>query len=180
LLKGRMSRSSWAWLLSVLIGARACCAPLVFYAVVADLRLLAICVFGVACMTDLLDGQIAKSTLVSPPLGAYADPTADFLLILGAFSSFVVMGLYPVWTVALIGVMFLQFVVTSGLDRPVYDPVGKYYGAVLFGAVGITLVSANPAIRQAVLIGVVLYTLASAASRTLLLLRRRKMTDPRR
>ena len=136
--------------------------------------------FGIACVTDLLDGEVARRAQVTSPLGSYADPAADFLLILGAFSAFVIKGLYPVWTVPLIGLMFLQFVVTSGLERPLYDPVGKYYGAFLFGAVGITLVSANPVIHQAMLIGVVLYTVASAVSRSLLLIRRRRMSDKRR
>ena len=54
--------------------------------------------------------------------------------------------------------MFLQFVVTSGLERPLYDPVGKYYGAALFAAVSITLISPNAAIHGAVLMGVVLCT----------------------
>lgn len=178
--ENRTGQRNWARLLSILIVARGGCAVLVFYAIVNELRLLGACLFAIACLTDLLDGQIAKRAGVSPSLGSYADATADFLLILGAFSAFVVKGLYPFWTLVIVVLMFLQFVVTSGLQRPHYDPVGKYYGAALFGAVGITLVLDNSVIRQAVLIGVVLYTVGSVVSRSLLLLGQRKKTDPHR
>jgi CDP-diacylglycerol--glycerol-3-phosphate 3-phosphatidyltransferase len=172
--KGGTRQSRCAWLLSVLIIGRAVGAVVVFYSLIRDLGLLAMCVFALACVTDLLDGQIAKRTGISPSLGAYADPTADFLLTLGAFSAFVIKGVYPVWTVIAIVLMYLQFVLTSGRRGPLYDPIGKYYGALLFGAVGVTLLSDNPAVRNIVLAGVALYTGASAAGRCLYLIRRGK------
>jgi len=49
----------------------------------------------------------------------------DVPMVLAAFSAFVIKGVYPFWTLLLIGAMFLQFILTSGLRRPVYDPVGK-------------------------------------------------------
>jgi phosphatidylglycerophosphate synthase len=163
-----------ARLLSILIVTRGGCTVLVFYTIVHELRLLAACLFTLACLTDLLDGQIAKRTGVSPSLGPYGDATADFLLVLGAFAAFVVRGLFPLWTLVIVVLMFVQFVVTSEPQGPLYDPVGKYYGAALFGAVGITLVLDNPVVRHAVLIAVVLSTAASAASRALLLFRLRR------
>ncbi len=175
-----LRRSRWGWLLSVLVAVRAGCAVVVFFGLIRDLRLLATCVFGLACVTDLLDGQIAKKTCTSPSLGSYADPAADFLLILGAFSAFAFNGVYPVWTVIVIVLMFLQFVLTSGRLGPVYDPVGKYYGAALFGAVGITLVSSSPVVHSGVLAGVVLCTAASVASRCIHLIRARKAAVRRR
>jgi phosphatidylglycerophosphate synthase len=162
----------WGRLLSALIVLRAGCAVVVFYGLISDLRLLATCVFALACVTDLLDGQIVRKMCISPSLGAYADPTADFLLILGAFSAFVINGLYPVWAVVVIVLMYLQFVLTSGRRGPLYDPVGKYYGAALFGTVILTLLSDSLTIRNAVLAGVALCTGVSAAGRCLYLIRR--------
>ncbi len=163
-----------ARLLSMLVVTRGGCALLVFYTIVHELRLLAACLFALACLTDLVDGQIAKRTAVSPALGPYGDATADFLLVLGAFSAFCVMGLFPLWTLAIVVLMFAQFVITSGLEGPLYDPVGKYYGAALFGAVGITLVLDHPAVRQAVLMGIIASTVASTVSRALFLRRLRR------
>jgi len=151
---------------------------LVFLTFVNDLITWALLLFLLACCTDALDGVMAKWFSVSPAFGSYSDPVADFLLILASFSAFVVEDIYPTWILLLIILMFVQFVLTSGMGRPLYDPVGKYYGAMLFGAVAITLVSANPIVHRAVLMGVVLYTTGSAASRSLLLLRRRKTCDP--
>ncbi len=172
--EGRDESTRLARLLSILIVTRGGCALLVFYTIVHELRLLAVCLFAVACLTDLVDGQLAKRMGVSPSLGSYGDATADFLLVLGAFSAFCVRGLFPLWTLVIVVLMFLQFVFTSGLQGPLYDPVGKYYGAALFGAVGITLVLDNPVVRQAVLMGVIASTAASAASRALLFFRLRR------
>jgi phosphatidylglycerophosphate synthase len=173
-------QSRWGWLLSLLVAVRVFCAVVVFYGLIEDLRLLATCVFALACVTDLLDGQIAKRTGTSSLLGSYADPAADFLLVLGAFSAFVLDGVYPIWTVVVIVLMFLQFVLTSGRSGPLYDPMGKYYGAALFAAVGITLVSSSPLVRRGVLVGVVLCTGVSVASRCVHLIRASKAVPPHR
>jgi cardiolipin synthase len=176
----KIDRRVWTVVVTALVVLRPAIGILVFYTFVNDLTTWALLLFLLACCTDALDGLVAKRFSVLPALGSYSDPVADFLLILVSFSAFVVEDIYPTWTLLLIILMFLQFVLTSGVERPLYDPVGKYYGVALFGAVAITLGSANRAIHQAVLIGVVLCTVASAVSRSLLLLRRRKMTDPHR
>ena len=95
---------------------------------------------------------------------------ADFFLVLAAFSAFALKGLYPFWMLLLIVVMFAQFVLTSKLARPIYDPVGKYYGVFLFCAVGVTLVLPYAAVRQAVLVVILGFTVASVISRAVFLL----------
>jgi CDP-diacylglycerol--glycerol-3-phosphate 3-phosphatidyltransferase len=173
-------RRLWTVVVTALVVLRPAIGILVFLTFVNDLTVWALLLFLLACCTDVLDGVVAKWFSVSPTLGPYSDPVADFLLILASFSAFVVEDIYSTWILLLIVLMFVQFVLTSGLDRPVYDPAGKYYGAALFGAVAITLISSSPIVHRTVLMGVVLYTLASAASRSLFLVRRRKMTDPHR
>ena len=137
-----------------------------------DLTMWTLGIFLFACFTDALDGYLVRRLGVSPYLGAYFDATADFLLVLAAFSAFVMEGIYPFWTLFLIGSMFAQFIVTSGLRRPLYDPVGKHYGVFLFVAIGVTLVSPKPAVYNAVLVGIVGFTVASVASRSVFLLRK--------
>lgn len=66
--------------------------------------------------------------------------------------------------------MFGQFVLTSRRARPIYDPVGKYYGVFLFCAVGVTLLLPYAAVRQALLVAILGFTVASLTSRALFLL----------
>jgi len=70
----------------------------------------------------------------------------------------------------LIGAMFLQFILTSGLRRPVCDPVGKYYGVFLFAAIGVTLALPDFAVCYTLLISILGLIVASVASRSVFLL----------
>jgi cardiolipin synthase len=57
----------------------------------------ALIVFVTACISDALDGMIARLTGTKTELGAFLDPMADKLLILSAFVTLVIMGMLPVW-----------------------------------------------------------------------------------
>ena len=63
-----------------------------------------------------------------------------------------------------------QHSLTSGLRRPVYDPVGKYYGVFLFAAIGVTLALPDVAVCYTLLISILGLTVASVASRSVFLL----------
>ena len=63
-----------------------------------------------------------------------------------------------------------QHTLTSGLRRPVYDPVGKYYGVFLFAAIGVTLALPDFAVCYTLLISILGLTVASVASRSVFLL----------
>ena len=62
----------------------------------------ALVVFVVACVTDALDGMIARLTKTQTELGAFLDPMADKLLILSAFVTLVLLGRLPVWLVIIV------------------------------------------------------------------------------
>jgi cardiolipin synthase len=62
----------------------------------------ALVVFAVACVTDALDGLIARVTNSITDLGAVLDPIADKLLILAAFVTLVLLGMLPVWLVIIV------------------------------------------------------------------------------
>ena len=166
-----------AHVLSSVIALRVVCAGLVWYSLVQNLSAWAVGVFLFACATDAIDGNLARRWRVSPSLGPFADPLADSVLVLASFSAFVSQGIYPLWTLLLIGVMFLQFVWTSGCKTPVYDPVGKYYGLFLFAAVGVTLAVPWPEVRLATLVGLPVFTAVSLGSRIMFLLRRARGID---
>jgi hypothetical protein len=52
------------------------------------------------------------------------------------------------WLLLLIVAMFAQFVVTSRLAGPIYGPVGKYYGVLLFGAAALTVLLRSAGARE--------------------------------
>ena len=63
---------------------------------------LALAIFVAACVTDALDGLIARVTNSITELGALLDPIADKLLILSSFVTLVLLGLLPVWLVIIV------------------------------------------------------------------------------
>ncbi|MFX1427247.1 MAG: CDP-alcohol phosphatidyltransferase family protein [Promethearchaeota archaeon] len=104
---------------------------------------LAIIIFSIAVITDIIDGIIARKLNVCSSFGSYFDVLADFLLIFFVYISFVINGLYPFWLLILIGFMFIQFIITSRLKKPIYDPVGKYIFIILIIMVFITFISSE-------------------------------------
>lgn len=86
---------------------------------------LSLAVFIVACLTDYVDGQIARRQNQVSDLGKFLDPLADKLLTLAAMSMFVEWGVMPAW--ALMIVLTREFAV-SGL-RMIAGPKGKVIAA---------------------------------------------------
>jgi len=72
---------------------------------------LALAVFALASLTDLLDGIAAKRTNTVTDFGKLMDPIADKVLVLAAFVSFVQMRIIPAWMVVII--MFREFSITG-------------------------------------------------------------------
>jgi CDP-diacylglycerol--glycerol-3-phosphate 3-phosphatidyltransferase len=64
--------------------------------------LLSFVVFGVAAMTDFVDGRIARSRGQVSPLGIFMDLTADKVLVAGVLVAMVEVELLPTWMVALL------------------------------------------------------------------------------
>jgi phosphatidylglycerophosphate synthase len=155
---------------SGVIAVRLIAAPLFLYTFLSDLTTWTLGIFLIAVFTDALDGYVARRLVGSAFLGPYSDATADFVLVLAAFAAFVIRDIYPFWMLLLIVAVFIQFVLTSRLDRPVYDPVGKYYGVFLFVAIGVTLIWPHAMVCRAILVSILGFTVASAISRAMFLL----------
>jgi CDP-diacylglycerol--glycerol-3-phosphate 3-phosphatidyltransferase len=87
-------------------------------------------IFGLASLTDWLDGYLARRRKQITTLGQVIDPLADKLLTSAALISLVAMGLAPAWMVALI--ICREFAVTGlrsiayarGIAVPA-SPLGK-------------------------------------------------------
>ncbi len=104
---------------------------------------LAVIIFSIAVITDIIDGIIARKLDICTTFGSYLDVTADFLLIFIIYISFIIDGLYPIWLLFLIVFMFIQFVITSRLKKPIYDPIGRFIFLILIIMVFITFISSE-------------------------------------
>ena len=131
-----------------------------------NIKIGTILVFLLAVITDAFDGYSARKLGVVSDYGAYFDIIADFILVLVAFLTFIIIEIYPYWLLLLIVLVFLQFILTSKLNVLVYDPVGKYYGAFLFAVIFVTLVC-PPSFYSWLLIAIILFTIISLISRYL-------------
>jgi CDP-diacylglycerol---glycerol-3-phosphate 3-phosphatidyltransferase len=88
-------------------------------------------IFGLASLTDFLDGYLARRRKQITTLGQLMDPLADKLLITAAFVSLVQLDLAPAWMVAVI--LGREFAVTilrgiahgKGIVIPA-SPLGKF------------------------------------------------------
>ncbi len=71
----------------------------------------ALVIFTVASLTDYYDGKLARKLGVVSKFGAFLDPLADKILIMGAFISFVSLELIPAWMVIVI--LAREFMITG-------------------------------------------------------------------
>jgi CDP-diacylglycerol--glycerol-3-phosphate 3-phosphatidyltransferase len=93
-------------------------------------ELVAAAIFGLASLTDWLDGYLARRRRQVTWLGQMLDPIADKLLTSAAFISLVQLGLAPAWMVAI--VIGREFAITAlrslayskGVTIPA-SPLGK-------------------------------------------------------
>ena len=72
----------------------------------------AMIVFFIAGITDALDGWIAKRFSYQTRLGSILDPIADKLLLVSSFITLYLVGLLPLWLLALI--FFRDLMIVSG------------------------------------------------------------------
>lgn len=143
------------------------------YLFLNGLNIEAILIFLLAILTDVMDGYFARKFKISSPQGAYFDILADFILVVAAFASFIFSGIYPIWLLILIILVFIQFIVTSRFKVLVYDPIGKYYGSFMFLMILITQVSINSSYSFLLIYVIVFFTVISLISRYIFFISRK-------
>ena len=116
--------------------------------------------------SDLADGYISRKIGAHSKFGANLDAVVDFLFINGMYIAFILKGLLSAWILLLIIFMFAQFILTNLYSRKtIYDPIGKYYGSLLFGGIGLTLLSPTQIMSNIVTIGIIVSSVAAILSR---------------
>ena len=71
----------------------------------------ALIVYVVACLTDYVDGYLARKNNQVTNLGKFMDPVADKLLVMAALLIFIEDGTIPAWAVAII--LGREFIVSA-------------------------------------------------------------------
>ena len=91
-------------------------------------------IFGIASVTDSLDGRIARSQNLITDFGKFADPLADKILVISALVCFLQTGLLGAYgAIPVVVVLFREFAV-SGI-RLVAASSGKVVAANIWGKV---------------------------------------------
>ena len=116
--------------------------------------------------SDLADGYISRKIGANSKFGANLDAAVDFLFINGMYLTFILKGIYSAGILFLIIFMFAQFTLTNlHFKKTVYDPIGKYYGSLLFGGIGLTLLFPAQIMYNIVTMGIIVSTVAAILSR---------------
>ena len=90
--------------------------------------------FGIASVTDSLDGRIARSQNLVTDFGKFADPLADKILVISALVCFLQTGLLGAYgAIPVVVVLFREFAV-SGI-RLVAASSGKVVAAHIWGKI---------------------------------------------
>jgi CDP-diacylglycerol--glycerol-3-phosphate 3-phosphatidyltransferase len=103
-------------------------------------RLVAAAVYGVAALTDLFDGLVARKTGTVTQFGRIADPLADRALVLSVLAVLVYTGDVPLWAASVvIGRDVLMVLGYKILQVKGLKPEVTYFGKVATAVVMIAL-----------------------------------------
>jgi len=122
---------------------------LVLYLHFAGSRYVALAIFIIASLTDMLDGRIARSRNLITDFGKFADPLADKMLVTSAMLWFVEDGRMAAWAVLIVVVR--EFAV-SGLRMLAADK-GKVIAAAWSGKIKTTVTMIGLCLMLAVDLG---------------------------
>lgn len=90
-------------------------------------EIIALIVFALACITDAIDGHIARKYNLITDFGKFMDPLADKLLVSAALICFTAQGLIPAWIVVVI--ISREFIIsgfrTIAVEKGVVIAAGK-------------------------------------------------------
>jgi len=156
---------------SVITGMRLASVPILVLLVANAMLAYGAVVFICLLATDLLDGSLARRLGASTAFGAYFDAATDFILVSSMFLVFDSKGFVPYWLLVIIALFFAQFIITSVHWGRIHDPVGKHYGSLLYGAIGLRFILSGPFFSDIVTLVVTAFTGVALSARILYLRR---------
>lgn len=139
--------------------------PLLVFLVSSGMWFFGAVLFLLLLCTDFLDGYLARRFGLSSKFGTYFDVTTDFIFVFCSFLAFNLKEFVPDWVLVLITLVFAQFVITSFYSDEIYDPVGKYYGSLLYGAIGLRFILSGQFFYDIATVGIAGFAAASILSR---------------
>ena len=97
--------------------------------------------FAVICISDFLDGRLARSLGAVSETGAYLDLYGDFFYIALSLVTLNLLGRMPLWFTAVVTLKFIEYLITSRILRRngmvfVFDPLGRGAAGLFFAAPG--------------------------------------------
>ena len=127
---------------------RAVCIPVIvvlLYIPNPSCRIAAGIVFIFACLTDFLDGRIARSRNLVTDFGKFIDPVADKLLVLTTLIMLIHLGMMPAWVVIIVicrelSVDGLRMVAVTQGKVIAAGPLGKWKTACQMVLISIMLI----------------------------------------
>jgi CDP-diacylglycerol--glycerol-3-phosphate 3-phosphatidyltransferase len=127
---------------------RAVCIPVIvvlLYIQNPSCRIAAGIVFIFACLTDFLDGRIARSRNLVTDFGKFIDPVADKLLVLTTLIMLIHLGMMPAWVVIIVicrelSVDGLRMVAVTQGKVIAAGPLGKWKTACQMVLISIMLI----------------------------------------
>jgi phosphatidylglycerophosphate synthase len=146
--------------------------PLLVFLIGAGMLFYGAALFLFLLFTDFLDGYLARKIGVSSKFGTYLDVTADSILVFSAFLAFGSEGFYAEWVLILVAAVFAGFILTGLSSNRIYDPVGKYYGSLLYGAIGLRFLFSGALFYSVVTVGVAAFSAAAIFSRAVFILKK--------
>jgi CDP-diacylglycerol--glycerol-3-phosphate 3-phosphatidyltransferase len=97
---------------------------------------LALWLYIVAIVTDIVDGPIARKLKTKSKLGAYLDPLADWIMGVAGFTGLLIVGWLPAWSLLVIGAPTVLLIATRFLRFPrTVNLITKLIGATFFTGV---------------------------------------------
>jgi CDP-diacylglycerol--glycerol-3-phosphate 3-phosphatidyltransferase len=125
-------------------------------------------IFGVASLTDWLDGYVARRRKQVTGLGQWMDPLADKLLVTAALLSLLKMNLAPAWMVAVIlgrefFVTVLRTIVHARGQALPASPIGKIKLGAQVIAILVLILGRGP-LQQILVLGQVALWVATLAA----------------
>ncbi len=139
--------------------------PIFIYYYSIDQPMIALGIYFLAGITDVLDGYIARRFNMSTKLGTMLDPLADKLMLIAALGCLTYSNLIPEWVLyavllkevaLIIGAAIMYF---GHINRVIPSNVfGKVATLVFYIAVATSMLEAKPVYRDATMTGAVFIT----------------------